>query len=177
MNRLKRSMRLQTDPTVIYGMGDRFDGNIRKRDLSADTPLEHLHARGCHPRRSRCREWHRFARPASDGIGPFTRRQRGERFGTSSRVRSRSTGAVANTSSENEPRHSSRWKESTARQVVAPRFHPREQVKGRAPTWLVTREPGGHHGRAGAEVVPYAAMNPKAEALLMPAARAEHGLR
>jgi UPF0755 protein len=38
MNRLKRSMRLQTDPTVIYGMGDRFDGNIRKRDLSADTP-------------------------------------------------------------------------------------------------------------------------------------------
>ena len=38
MNRLKRSMRLQTDPTVIYGMGERFDGNIRRRDLSADTP-------------------------------------------------------------------------------------------------------------------------------------------
>ena len=31
-------MRLQTDPTVIYGMGDAFDGNIRKRDLQADTP-------------------------------------------------------------------------------------------------------------------------------------------
>lgn len=38
INRLKRPMRLQTDPTVIYGMGERFDGNIRKKDLSADTP-------------------------------------------------------------------------------------------------------------------------------------------
>ena len=38
MNRLKRSMRLQTDPTVIYGMGERFDGNVRKRDLTTDTP-------------------------------------------------------------------------------------------------------------------------------------------
>ena len=31
-------MRLQTDPTVIYGLGDAFDGNLRKRDLLADTP-------------------------------------------------------------------------------------------------------------------------------------------
>jgi UPF0755 protein len=31
-------MRLQTDPTVIYGLGERFDGNLRKRDLLADTP-------------------------------------------------------------------------------------------------------------------------------------------
>ena len=31
-------MRLQTDPTVIYGMGAKFDGNLRKRDLEADTP-------------------------------------------------------------------------------------------------------------------------------------------
>jgi UPF0755 protein len=38
LNRLKRGMRLQTDPTVIYGMGERFDGNIRKKDLGADTP-------------------------------------------------------------------------------------------------------------------------------------------
>lgn len=37
-NRLRVGMRLQADPTVIYGMGERFDGNIRKRDLSEDTP-------------------------------------------------------------------------------------------------------------------------------------------
>jgi UPF0755 protein len=38
VNRLKRGMLLQTDPTVIYGLGDKFDGNLRKRDLLADTP-------------------------------------------------------------------------------------------------------------------------------------------
>ncbi len=37
-NRLKRRMALQTDPTVIYGLGDSFDGNLRKRDLLADGP-------------------------------------------------------------------------------------------------------------------------------------------
>jgi len=36
--RLKIGMRLQTDPTVIYGIGPGYDGNIRKRDLLADTP-------------------------------------------------------------------------------------------------------------------------------------------
>lgn len=38
VNRLKRGMLLQTDPTVIYGMGERFDGNIRKQDLQTDSP-------------------------------------------------------------------------------------------------------------------------------------------
>jgi UPF0755 protein len=38
INRLHKNMRLQTDPTVIYGMGDKFDGNLRKKDLSHDTP-------------------------------------------------------------------------------------------------------------------------------------------
>jgi UPF0755 protein len=37
-NRLRRGMLLQTDPTVIYGLGERFDGNLRKADLLADTP-------------------------------------------------------------------------------------------------------------------------------------------
>ena len=37
-NRLRINMRLQTDPTVIYGLGDAFDGNLRKRDLLVDTP-------------------------------------------------------------------------------------------------------------------------------------------
>lgn len=37
-NRLRTGMLLQTDPTVIYGLGEKFDGNLRKRDLQTDTP-------------------------------------------------------------------------------------------------------------------------------------------
>ena len=37
-NRLRTGMLLQTDPTVIYGLGEKFDGNLRKRDLTTDTP-------------------------------------------------------------------------------------------------------------------------------------------
>ena len=39
INRLRRGMLLQTDPTVIYGMGARFDGNLRRADLTTDTPF------------------------------------------------------------------------------------------------------------------------------------------
>ncbi|WP_035854824.1 endolytic transglycosylase MltG [Dechloromonas agitata] len=38
VNRLRKGMLLQTDPTVIYGLGESFDGNLRKRDLQTDTP-------------------------------------------------------------------------------------------------------------------------------------------
>ena len=45
INRLRRGMLLQTDPSVIYGVGTRFDGNLRKSDLVADTPYNtYLHA-------------------------------------------------------------------------------------------------------------------------------------
>ena len=36
--RLRRNMRLQVDPTVIYGMGERFDGDLRNQDIDRDTP-------------------------------------------------------------------------------------------------------------------------------------------
>jgi UPF0755 protein len=39
INRLRIGMPLQTDPTVIYGLGESFDGNLRKRDLQTDTPF------------------------------------------------------------------------------------------------------------------------------------------
>lgn len=38
IRRLQRNMRLQTDPTVIYGLGDTFDGNLTRSDLQQDTP-------------------------------------------------------------------------------------------------------------------------------------------
>lgn len=39
INRLRLGMPLQSDPTVIYGLGARFDGNLRRRDLQTDTPF------------------------------------------------------------------------------------------------------------------------------------------
>lgn len=47
--RLKQGMRLQTDPTVIYGMGEAFDGDIRRRDLQTDTPYNTYTRHGLPP--------------------------------------------------------------------------------------------------------------------------------
>jgi UPF0755 protein len=49
VRRLQSRMRLQTDPTVIYGMGDRYKGNIRKRDLKRDTPYNTYTRHGLPP--------------------------------------------------------------------------------------------------------------------------------
>jgi len=49
VNRLRLGMPLQTDPTVIYGLGSAFDGNLRKRDLLADTPYNTYTRRGLPP--------------------------------------------------------------------------------------------------------------------------------
>ena len=48
LNRLHRGMRLQTDPTVIYGLTD-FDGNLRKKDLQTPTPYNTYQIRGLPP--------------------------------------------------------------------------------------------------------------------------------
>jgi len=49
VRRLQKGMLLQTDPTVIYGMGDKFDGNLRLRDLRADTPYNTYTRKGLPP--------------------------------------------------------------------------------------------------------------------------------
>ncbi len=49
VRRLKKGMRLQTDPTVIYGMGDKFDGNLRRADLRRDTPYNTYTRKGLPP--------------------------------------------------------------------------------------------------------------------------------
>ena len=49
INRLRIDMPLQTDPTVIYGLGESFDGNLRRRDLQADTPFNTYTRNGLPP--------------------------------------------------------------------------------------------------------------------------------
>lgn len=49
IERLARGMRLQTDPTVIYALGDAYDGNIRRRDLQVESPYNTYRVKGLPP--------------------------------------------------------------------------------------------------------------------------------
>ena len=49
VSRLRRGMRLEADPTVIYGLGEGFDGNLRKADLERDTPYNTYARKGLPP--------------------------------------------------------------------------------------------------------------------------------
>ena len=49
INRLRKGMMLQSDPTTIYGLGEAFDGNLRRRDLTTDTPYNTYTRHGLTP--------------------------------------------------------------------------------------------------------------------------------
>lgn len=49
VRRLRQGWRLETDPTVIYGLGERFDGDLRRRDLQADSPYNTYTRHGLPP--------------------------------------------------------------------------------------------------------------------------------
>jgi UPF0755 protein len=49
VRRLRAGWRLETDPTVIYGLGDAFDGDLRRRDLRTDTPYNTYTRHGLPP--------------------------------------------------------------------------------------------------------------------------------
>ena len=92
VNRLKIGMLLQVDPTVIYGLGEAFDGNLKKIHLHDRRAVQHLHARrpaADADRRARARLAARRAAAGEDRRRSTT--SRAATAAASSRARSRST--------------------------------------------------------------------------------------
>ena len=70
IRRLEQGMRLQTDPTVIYGLGKAYDGNLRRRDLVADNPYNTYMRKGLPPTP--------IAMPGKESIDAVLHPQRGK---------------------------------------------------------------------------------------------------
>ena len=150
-------MLLQTDPTVIYGLGEKFDGNLRKRDLDADTPYNTYTRAGLPPTP--------IALPGAGGArgdaAPAASDDlyfvaRGDGTSQFSATLAEHNRAVPGTSSRAGAEHATRGRFITLEGIDG--AGKSTHVGGRAErccrraasTWSPTREPGGTPARRGA---------------------------
>ena len=183
VNRLKRGMMLQTDPTVIYGMGEKFDGNLRKRDLAADTPYNTYTRAGLPPTPIACPARRRVAaalNPAQTGCAVFRRSRRRNQpifRATSTSTTARSTIPALIAGGTDRMKHGKFITlegidgagKSTHLAFVA------DRLRAGGESVVTTREPGGTPlGEKLRELLLHERMHLETEALLMFAARREH---
>jgi dTMP kinase len=180
-NRLRTGMLLQTDPTVIYGLGEKFDGNLRKRDLQTDTPWNtytrtrpaahaHRHAgqglahgRGAaRARRGRCTSWRgRWQQP----FQRHARRTQPRRPALPTRaVQKEMTTRFVHHLRRHRRRGQVLAHRGTGRSLAQPRAHGHRHARAR-------RHPAG---RKAAQLLLGEPMDALTEALLVFAARRDH---